>query len=193
MAQSLQQSASQPFFICRRKKSKDTIYRLTDEYSLFYLKWIENRRSAGAGTFLKSQGAPGWRAWSGYALESLVHKHMPQLKRALGIAEVATNHCSWIHRPDKTWPDGAQIDLLIDRADNAINVIEIKFSQEPFTITKKYAEELRRKIGVFRNVSGTRKNIFLTLLTTHGITRNAYAAELVQTALTTDALFSGIL
>lgn len=173
------------------KKSKDTIYRLTDEYSLFYLKWIENKRSAGAGTFLKTQGSPGWRAWSGYALESLAHKHLPQIKRALGIAEVETNHCSWIQRPDKTWPDGAQIDLLIDRADNTINVIEIKFSHGPFTITKKYAEELRRKVEVFRNASGTKKNVFLTFLTTHGITQNAYAKELVQVSLTTDNLFAG--
>jgi hypothetical protein len=103
---------------------------------------------------------------------------------------VETNPCAWIQRPDKTWPDGAQIDLIIDRADNAINVIEIKFSQGPFTITKSYAEELRRKIAVFRNVTGTRKNIFLTFLTTHGITQNAYATELVQASLTTDILFS---
>ena len=173
------------------KKSKDSIYRLADEYSLFYLKWIERRRLAGAGTFLKLQAAPGWRAWSGYALESLAHKHLPQIKRALGIAEVETNHCSWIHHPDSTWPDGAQIDLLIDRADNSINVIEIKFSQGPFTITKPYAGELRRKIEVFRSVTRARKNVFLTFLTTHGITRNAYATELVQVSLTTDALSSG--
>lgn len=174
------------------KMSKDTIYRLTDEYSLFYLKWIENKRSLGAGTFLKILGGPGWRAWSGYALEALAHKHVPQLKHALGIAEVETTHCGWIQRPDKTWPDGAQIDLLIDRADNAINVVEIKFSQGPFTITKKYAEELRRKLAVFRGASGTKKNVFLTFLTPHGLTENAYAKELAQVSLTTDALFAGL-
>jgi hypothetical protein len=122
----------------------------------------------------------------------LAHKHVPQLKRALGIAEVETSHCSWVQRPDKAWPDGAQIDLLIDRADNAINVIEIKFSQGPFTITKKYAEELRRKLAVFRGASGTKKNVFLTFLTTHGLAENAYAKELAQVSLTTDVLFAGI-
>lgn len=172
------------------KKSKDAIYRLTDEYSLFYLKWIETRRSAGAGTFLKLQSSPGWRAWSGYALEALSHKHLPQIKQALGIAQVETSHCAWIQRPDKTWPDGAQIDLLLDRADNTINVFEIKFSQGPFTITKGYAAELRRKFMVFRNASRTNKNIFLTFLTTHGLTENAYSRELAQVSLTTSALFS---
>ncbi len=174
------------------KKSKDTIHRLADEYSLFYLKWIENKRTTGRGSFLKKINTPPWRAWSGYALESLAHKHLAQMKHALGIAEVETTHCSWVHRPSETWPKGAQIDLLIDRADNTINVVEIKFSQEPFTITKKYAGELRNKLGTFRNVTGTRKNVFLTFLTTYGLVRNPYAAELVQQSITTDRLFTEI-
>jgi len=175
------------------KKSKDTLYRLADEYSLFYLKWIERSRSLGSGTFLKKIKTPAWRAWSGYALESLVHKHLRQIKQALGIVVVETSHCSWFHRSDDTWPDGAQIDLLLDRADQTINLIEIKFSQGPFTITKKYAGELRQKMQVFREVSGTRKNIFLIFLTTHGLTPNAYSRELVQESITTEALFKEIL
>jgi DNA-binding transcriptional ArsR family regulator len=182
-------SAHLPF----AKKSKDTLYRLADEYSLFYLKWMDKKRDLGPGTFLKKINTPAWRAWSGYALESLAHKHLPQIKRALGIAEVETNHSSWIHHPDGTWPEGAQIDLLLDRADQTINLIEIKFSQGPFTITKKYAAELRQKLQVFRDVTGTRKNVFLTFLTTHGLTPNAYSRELVQESITTEHLFKALL
>lgn len=178
-------SAHAPF----AKKSKDSLYRLADEYSLFFLKWIDKKRGQGPGTFLKKINSPAWRAWSGYALESLAHKHLRQIKQALGIAEVETNHRSWIHRPDDTWPKGAQIDLLLDRADQTINLIEIKFSQAHFTITKKYAAELRQKLQVFRDVTGTKKNVFLTFLTTHGITPNAYSRELVQESITTQTLF----
>ena len=144
------------------KKSKDSIYRLADEYSLFYLKWIDGKRSTGAGTFLRKLNSPGWRAWSGYALESLAHKHIQQIKTELGIAQVDTDHASWVHRPNKTWLDGAQVDLLLNRADRTINLIEIKFSQGPFTITKSYAKQLRQKVEVFKQVSGTKKNVFLT-------------------------------
>ncbi|MCB1206024.1 MAG: ATP-binding protein [Verrucomicrobiae bacterium] len=179
-------STQDPF----EKKKKDTIYRLADEYSLFYLRWIEGRRQSGAGTFLKKIQSPGWRAWSGYALESLAHKHIRQIKQALGIAEVDTEHGSWVHRPDDIWPEGAQIDLLLDRADNTVNLFELKFSQGPFTITKDYAGHLRRKLETFKGVTGTRKNVFLTFLTTHGVTENAYATELVHQSLTTDSLFS---
>ncbi len=178
-------STHQPF----DKKSKDTTYRLTDEYTLFYLKWIKGRRENGPGTFLKLSQKPGWRAWSGYALESLAHKHIGLIKQELGIEQVDTKHCSWVHHANKTWPDGAQVDLLLDRADGTINLIEVKFSQGPFTITKKYAEELRRKVQVFRDVTGTKKTIFLTLLTTNGCSENVYAKELVDVSLQTECLF----
>jgi uncharacterized protein len=79
--------------------------------------------------------------------------------------------------------------LLLDRADLSINLIEIKFSEGPFTITKTYAEELRRKVQVFKDVTETKKNVFLTFLTTHGLSENAYAKELVDVSLTTECFF----
>jgi len=169
------------------KTQRDAIYRLADEYSLFYLRWLEGK--SGTGSFSKKFQTPSWRAWSGYALESLAMKHLPQIKTELGIAQIETEHCSWVHRPNKTFPQGAQVDLLLDRADRSINLIEIKFSEGPFTITKSYAEELRRKVQVFKDVTATKKNVFLTFLTTHGLTQNTYAKELVDTSITTECLF----
>lgn len=171
------------------KISKDTIYRLADEFSLFYLNWMEGGGVRRGGSFLTKFSSPSWRAWSGYALETLALKHSRQIKAALGIAGVETTECGWVHRPNKTWPDGVQIDLLIDRADQTIHLVEIKFSQGVFTINKDYAQELRRKVAVFQGVTGTRKNVFLTFLTAHGIAPNAYAKELVPVELTTDCLF----
>jgi len=123
----------------------------------------------------------------------LAHRHIEQIKQALGITNVDTIHASWLHRPNKTWPTGAQIDLLLDRADNTINILEAKFSQGSFAIDKKYAGELRQKVQVFSDVTATRKNLFLTFLTTHGLTHNTYAKELVPNSITVDVLFSKIL
>lgn len=169
------------------KAQRDAIYRLADEYSLFYLKWLEGKSSTES--FSKKFQTPSWRAWSGYALESLALKHLPQINAELGIAQIETEHCSWVHRPNKIFPEGAQVDLLIDRADRSINLIEIKFAEGPFTITKRYANELRRKAQVFKDVTETKKNVFLTFLTTHGLTQNAYAKELVDESLTIECLF----
>jgi AAA+ ATPase superfamily predicted ATPase len=169
------------------KSSRDAIYRLADEYSLFYLKWIAGKR--GTGSFAKKFNTPAWRAWSGYALESIAHKHVEKIKAEIGIDKIESEHCSWVHRPNKTFPKGAQVDLLLDRADRSINLIEIKFSEGPFTINKAYSEELRRKVQVFKDVTRTKKNVFLTFLTTHGLTDNAYAKELVDLSITTECFF----
>ena len=139
------------------KSNRDAIYRLADEYSLFYLKWIDGKR--GTGSFAKKFNTPAWRAWSGYALESIAHKHVEKIKAEIGIDKIDSEHCSWVHRPNKTFPKGAQVDLLLDRADRSINLIEIKFSEGPFTINKAYADELRRKVQVFKDVTGTKKNV----------------------------------
>jgi hypothetical protein len=113
------------------KKANDTLYRLSDEYSLFYLDWISKlgKRSPGDGYWLSQQNSPRRRAWAGYAFESLCLKHTLRLKAALGIAGVETTEAPWRYQAAaKSHIPGAQIDLLIDRRDNSINVCEMKFS-----------------------------------------------------------------
>ena len=177
-------TAHEPF----GNRKSGAVYRLTDEYSLFYLKWIEGKGAKGHDSFLNTETS-AWRAWSGYALESLAFKHIDQIKRSLEIGGLQISAHSWVHRKNDTWPDGAQIDLLIDRPDNSINLLEIKFSKEPFVINANYAKNLRNKVGTFRGVTGTRKNLFLTFLTTQGIQKNKYSNELVANGITTDQLF----
>jgi hypothetical protein len=79
---------------------------------------------------------------------------------------------------------------VIDRKDATINLCEMKFSDGTFTIDKRFAAELRHKRDVFRQVTGTRKTVLTTLITTHGLADNAYARELVDTTVTMDALFA---
>jgi hypothetical protein len=101
--------------------------------------------------------------------------HSNEIKRALGISGVETSEFSWRSTLDTT---GAQIDLLIDRRDGVINVCEMKFAMHPFTIDKKYAAELRNKLGVFKQETTTRKALFLTMITTFGTKKNMYSDEI---------------
>ena len=103
---------------------------------------------------------------------------------------VETTDGPWVALPNKeTGLPGAQVDLFIDRRDATINICEIKFSEGLYTIDKKYAGELRSKLDVFRKSTGTRKNLFLTMITTFGLTENAYSRELVQQSVTLNDLF----
>ena len=81
------------------KAKNEALYRLSDEYSLFYLTWMEGRRSSGPDIWLKRQAGPAWRAWSGCAFEGVCLKHTRQLKQALGIAGVETSESAWFYHP----------------------------------------------------------------------------------------------
>lgn len=172
------------------KARRDALYKLADEFSLFHGRWLESRRRRGAGTWLKLRGSPAWRAWSGYAFEGVCHRHVPQLKQALGIAGVETTEGCWLHRASGPDEEGAQIDLLIDRRDDVINICEMKFADAEFVIDKEYARVLRRKLETFRRTTKTRKTLFLTMVTTFGVRQNAHATDLVHSQLTLPDLFS---
>ncbi len=168
------------------KNSRVHLYQLCDFYSLFYLRFIKNSNPKDKDFWLNSLDSPEIRAWNGYAFEQVCFSHLDQIKKALGISGIQTNTTAWV---GSNGIRKAQIDLVIDRRDQAINICEAKFSINTFTIDKQYATELRNKIGVFKDVTKTPKAVFLTLITTMGLTPNDYAQTLVQNSLTMDVLF----
>lgn len=168
------------------KKTKDTLYRLTDEYSLFYLKFIQGNRTSGTGTWVLKSNSASWKSWSGYAFENICMKHLPQIKKALGIAGIYTEEAPWRFQ-DKN--NGAQIDLLIDRRDRCINICEMKFSENVFEISKSYAAEMDNKIKTFRTLTKTNKTVFFTMITTFGVKENIYRTSMVTNTIEMDKLF----
>jgi AAA+ ATPase superfamily predicted ATPase len=171
------------------KTSKDVLYKLTDEYSLFYLKFIGNSKTTGAGTWLKLYSGNSWKSWSGNAFESICMKHILQIKRAIGIENIYAEVSVWRHQPKNVTEQGAQIDLLIDRNDSCINICEMKFSVNPFEITKVYSKELESKLSTFQQQTKTKKALFLTLITTYGVKNSSSYPGLIQKEITMDALF----
>ena len=169
------------------KKSRDTIYKLGDEFTHFYLKFMERNRSSGDGVWQNFSTGQSWRSWSGVAFERVCLKHIPQIKKALGISGVYTEEATWWFRPANN--RGAQIDLLLDRKDVVINLCEMKYAASEFVIDKAYAGELENKRTVFREATGTKKSIFITLLTTFGVKSNDYLVNTVQNEIKMDALF----
>lgn len=170
------------------KKKKEMRYRLTDEYSLFYLKFIEEKRGEGAGAWERLTQTQPWKSWSGYAFESLCLKHVPAIKKALGISGIYTEASSF-YLKNSEFGRGIQIGLLIDRNDHAINIFEIKFYQSPFTLKKEHADEFRLKKAIFKSVTGTTKQVFFTLLTTFPLTPNEHSLGTVDKALDMNCLF----
>jgi hypothetical protein len=169
------------------KKGKGSLFQLTDFYSLFYLKFIKSKDVLDENHWMAGLNTPKQHAWAGYAFEQVCLAHLPQIKKGLGISGIQSAASSWI---GGSGPRGAQIDLVLDRSDRVINLFEMKFSIDTFAIDKKCADDLRKKISVFREVTKTRKAIFLTMITTFGLKMNTHAMSTVQNELTMEDLFA---
>lgn len=164
------------------RHSRDRRVRLTDEFSLFALRWMKGARRR---SWVQLRGSPGWRTWAGLAFESLCLQHAYAIEHALGISGVSTEASPWTAQGD----GGAQIDLLFDRADNVISICELKFTEAPFVITKPYASSLQNKLDVFRMTTRTRKALRLVLVTARGLKRNKWSDQLVDSVVTLEDLF----
>ena len=170
------------------RTAKDTVYRLSDEYCAFYIRFIESAKFSGAGSWLKFSQTATWKTWSGFAFEGICMKHSDQIKKGLGISGVHTEISVWRTRGSQQ-ESGAQIDLLIDRQDRCINICEMKYSIDKFELTKAYVKQLEEKKMVFRSETKTKKTLFLTIVTTFGLKNSDNYTGVIQSDLTMDVLF----
>ena len=173
------------------KKKKDTLYRLVDEYSLFYLQFIETNRTPDKSVWLSLSQTQAFKSWSGYAFESICIKHLPQIEKALSIMGVHSEASGFLHRGNADYP-GLQVDLVLDRKDHVINLFEMKFYQETWALSKSDAATLRDQISRFKALSKTNKQVFLTVVTPFGLRKNEQSIGLVDSEVTMDDLFAGV-
>jgi hypothetical protein len=166
-------------------KIRGGLYQLVDNFSLFHQTFIEGNAGQNEHFWSDLHETPRLIAWRGYAFEQLCFKHINQIKWALGIAGIATDVFSW---KSKNSEPGAQIDLVISRADRIVNLCEIKFAKYEYEIKKDYAEKLRNKAFAFGNETGGAGTTHLTFVTTYGVKHNAYS-NMVQSEVLLDDLF----
>lgn len=168
-------------------KSKDDLIQLVDNFTIFYYKYIKENQNNDENFWSNSYNSPIRAAWTGLAFEQVCFQHIPQIKQAMGIAGVATQCYSWKAKGGMH-SSGAQIDMVLDRSDNIINICEIKFSKGEYTITKDYAMSLNNKVERFIDDTKTKKSILLTMITTNGVTHNEYWNQ-IQKEITANELF----
>lgn len=174
------------------KRQRDSLFQLTDLFTLFYLNFVEKGSSQDENFWSNYAFSGDKNAWAGYSFEQVCFHHIKQIKAKLGIAGVLSNIYSWqskgfVSSDGARW-QGGQIDLLIDRKDEIINICEIKYSSDEYVITDDYEERVRKRASLFKTVTNTQKAIQHTFITTYGIKRNKYAG-FVQSEVIMDDLF----
>jgi uncharacterized protein len=176
-------------------KDRGIYYLIDDEYTLFYLHWIEpnfksiRKKAVAQGFWLSQSNRPSWKSWAGLAFESICYKHIDHIRHALNI-DPGSIVGTWRYSPRSIdGQEGTQIDLLFDRPDNAITVCEIKYSDHPFAIDKAYAQDLLKKLEIFRKQTRTKKQLFLSMITIFGLKPTMYSEEIVTNQVTINDMF----
>ena len=170
------------------RKKRDLRYQLIDSYTLFYYKFLDNKPGVDGEFWSKNENTPLLNTWQGLAFEQVCFAHIYQIKWALGIGGVATQIYSWRVSGDEDGNAGAQVDLVIDRADRMVNLCEMKFSTTEYAVTKDDDADWRHKRARFTETSKPYKGAFMTLITPFGVKRGMYQFS-AHNILTLDALF----
>ena len=161
-------------------------YKLSDCFCWFWLHFKEQKAVTERDFWMHHMKESDIMAWRGIAFEEVCMQHVSQIKMALQIAGVASHESSLIVSGDDD-TDGMQVDLLIDRADDVVNVCEMKYSKSNYAITKSYAEKLQKRMNVLEQTLPDKK-FHLTVVTVNPIERNNHS-DIVKSVVTAEELF----
>ena len=164
-------------------EKRNCFYQITDPFVIFYMNFVKNNKIKSWESLVRK---PEYYAWRGNAFEIVCLNHIAQIKGTLGISGVESMEYSWRSKKKK---GGAQIDLLIDRRDDIINICEMKCTDKEFIITDEYRKELQNKVDTFIEEVNPKKSVHVTLISSNGIKRNEYT-DIVQSIIDSDKLFA---
>ena len=167
---------------------KDSVYQLIDFFTLFHYKFLADAPN-DEKNWANQINTPLANTWTGLAFERVCMEHIPQIKRKLGISGILSDVSSLYCRsnPEKGIA-GSQIDLLIDRKDQVINLCEMKYSNVEYTLTEMEDRKIKKRINDLILYSGTKSAVFPTLITTYGLVENSCSGN-IQSIVTMDDLF----
>lgn len=166
---------------------RNLYYKLTDMFCLFYLGFVSRNPTNNPHYWYDNQNSPKLNSWRGIAFEDVCFVHQDQIRAALGISGVQSEIYPWKTLGENE-SSGAQIDMLIDRADRVVNLCEMKFTRDEFIIDKDYDAKLRAKIEALTRATKNKKNIQTTIVTTYGLKSNMYSSR-IQRVVPMEALF----
>lgn len=169
------------------KGEQSRIYRLTDFFTVFYYKFMQGNVTGNETWWQDNYSKPQVMSWCGLSFERVCESHVKQIKSALGISGVATEVSTWQKSKDKKG-EGAQVDLIIKRADRMVHLCEMKFATGTYTLTSDYEEVLRNRQSVFTQTTQTNLSIVHTFVTTYGV-KDGMHKGIVHSEVTMENLF----
>lgn len=160
-------------------------YKLTDQFCLFYLQWVAESDKMNPEFWMRTYATQSVAIWRGFAFEEVCLAHIDQIKAALGISGISTTQSAWALRGDDD-VDGTQIDLIISRKDNVVNMCEMKFYGDEYVVNSAYERKLAHRQIMLAEKLNRRTVIYPVLITTYGLTYNEYSGSFTHTVVMDD-------
>ncbi len=168
------------------KKNQNALYHLTDEYTAFYFHF--NPQNNGKNSFVTISQSATYKSWTGFAFENICFRHKHKIAAALGISGIFFTTPSFYYKGDED-TTGFQIDMLIDRADNVINICEMKYFNTIYEFSKKEMETAHYRMEKFRQITGTKKQLLYTIISNNGLKANQYSIGTISKSIEAKDLF----
>ncbi len=169
------------------KSKREVHYKLTDPFCLFFMKFVQGQTEIDSEFWMHNVTSQRVNSWRGFAFEEVCFAHLHQIKKTLDILGVSSTQSAWAVKGDDE-KEGTQIDLLINRKDNVVNLCEMKFYSEKFTVSKSYYAKLVHRQNILSEKVQRKTVVHNVLVTTEGLTYNEYSG-IFQNVVTIDDLF----
>ena len=133
--------------------TRESRYRLKDNYARFYLKYIRPRKALIAKDgfrFAALEQLDGWDTILGLQFENLILNHVVDLLPHLGLDRTLLTSASPYRRSSRGKGEGVQIDLLI-LSKRFRYIVEIKRRD---TIGREVISEVERKVSLLPTMKG---------------------------------------
>ena len=166
------------------EKGNPSYIQLVDLFLLFHYHFLSEKNDITHYDDLTNDTGI-FMNWRGHAFEILCLHHIYQIKNTLGISGVKTKCFPWANPNEE---GSVQIDMVIERDDRITDICEMKWTNQPFSISKDYDLALLKKRDVFREKTGTKNALKIVLVSANGMVGTSHT-EHISEVITMDDLF----
>ena len=172
------------------KGKRNSFYKVSDPFCIFYLRFVRDSSSGTGKEWSGDADSQTVAGWNELAFENVCFNHIRQIKAALGISGVSTNESLWSKKGTDE-EEETQIDLIIERKDNVVNMCEAEFYGDEFVADKECHFALVRRERLLREIIPKKASIHNTLITTFGLKHAEYFSDFTN-IITLDDLFRSV-
>ena len=135
---------------------------LVDSFCWFWLHFKEDKGVKETDYWQHHLKESEITSWRGIAFEEVCFQHVEQIKQSLGVSGVSSRASAMVVQ-GTDGGKGTQIDLVIDRDDDIMNVCDMKYLRSVEHMPSSYSQTIERRLAIMEKENKD-KIIHMTLI-----------------------------